>query len=217
MEPRPSSRASPPRSGANCVPAASAPSATTIQDSTVVSVPKLATKSEDAGPPDGPSSPSPRPNSGPPYPSTDEVAESYDEVDNDWDTLMPPPPNFFALSTTSFDIAAGIFNDIRPRGSINKPLSGKPRPKPKPASTPIPERLEEHSFPPLESPTVHPDPTQTRDFMSAPDVSRSYDAGLDRHLQASACHPFIPSQIAPQAPGAAGQSHRTAAFNFVGG
>ncbi|KAJ7812321.1 hypothetical protein B0H14DRAFT_1456216 [Mycena olivaceomarginata] len=178
MEPHPSSRASPPRSGANRVPAASAPSATTIQDSTVVPAPKLATESEVAGPLDGPSSPSPPPNSGPPYPSTDEVAESYDEVDDDWDTVMPPvpPANFFASSTTSFDIAAGTFNAIRPRG---KPTSGaKPKPKPKPPSTP-PESLEEHSFlplsfPPLESPTVHPDPTQTRGFTSAPDVSRSY-------------------------------------------
>jgi hypothetical protein len=174
MEPRPSSRASPARSGSNRVPAGSSPSTTTIQDNTVVPAPKLATESEDAGLPDGPSSPSTRPNSGPPYPSTDEVAESYDEVDDDWDTLIPPPlpPNFFAGST-SFDIAPGTFNVIRPRGRPNQPTSGKPKPKPRPASTPE-ERPEERSFPPLERPIVHPGPTQTRGFMPAPDVPRSY-------------------------------------------
>ncbi|KAJ6504548.1 hypothetical protein DFH09DRAFT_288720 [Mycena vulgaris] len=177
MESRPSPRASPPRSGVDLVPAASSPSAMTIQDSTVVPVPKLATESQDGGPPDGLSSPSPRSNSGPRHPPKDGVAESYDEVDDDWDTLMPPPPppNFFG-SSTSFDVAPGTFNVIRPRGRIDKPISGKPKPKPKarPASTPIPERLEEHSFPPLEGPTVHPDPTQRRGSISDPDISRSY-------------------------------------------
>ncbi|KAJ6556768.1 hypothetical protein DFH09DRAFT_1164448 [Mycena vulgaris] len=177
MQSHPSSSASPPRSGVDLVPAASSPSAMTIQDSTVVPAPKLATESEDGGPPDGPSSPSPRSNSGPRHPPTDGVAESYDEVDDDWDTLMPhpPPPNFFG-SSTSFDVAPGTFNVIRPRGRIDKPISGKPKPKPKarPASTPIPEHLEEHSFPPLEGPTMHPDPTQRRGSISDPDISRSY-------------------------------------------
>ncbi|KAJ7733974.1 hypothetical protein B0H16DRAFT_1732071 [Mycena metata] len=96
MEPRPSSRAS-----ANRVPAALAPSAATIQDSTVVPLPdELAT--EDAGSPD---------------------------VDDDWDTHTTP--NFFASSSIDIAPAfSDIRPRGRAANPISGKPKPKPKPKP---------------------------------------------------------------------------------------